>query len=131
MIHDAAENIYFVRSIASGKKKLELLIKEKEKLVRSRGQTLQNLFNTDFSCWVIKNITPNYVFGASCTCKRGMKQHLCKHILGLGIRLGFLETPLAAKDIPIGQKRKRGRPAKAKQALIKQWKSCDKVKYLI
>jgi len=48
------------------------------------------------------------------------KQYCCKHTVGLGIRLGFVEPPSAAKDDGIEQKRKRGRPQKAKPALCKQ-----------
>ena len=43
---------------------------------------------------------------------------MCKHIIGLAIRLKAAKPPLAVKDIPIGQKRKRGRPNKSSKALI-------------
>ena len=36
------------------------------------------------------------------------------------MRLKYIKVPAAAKDVPIGEKRKRGRPAKALQALMKQ-----------
>ena len=35
----------------------------------------------------------------------------------MGIRLKHCKPPAAAKTVPIGEKRKRGRPAKAKAAL--------------
>jgi hypothetical protein len=44
----------------------------------------------------------------------------CKHIFGLAGRLGYDKFPAVAKNIPIGQKRKRGRPSKCKKALIRQ-----------
>ena len=43
---------------------------------------------------------------------------MCKHIIGLAIRLKSAKPPPAAKDVPIGEKRKRGRPKQAKKALI-------------
>ena len=43
---------------------------------------------------------------------------MCKHIIDLAIRLKAAKPPPAAKDIPIDQKRKRGRPNKSSKALI-------------
>ena len=55
----------------------------------------------------------------TCTCPPFMKEGVCKHSLGLQIRRKLVEVPPAAKQIPIGQKRKRGRPALAKKALLR------------
>lgn len=55
-----------------------------------------------------------------CTCPTYSKFHSCKHWLGMQIRLKMLKPPIEAKLIPLGRKRKRGRPALAKQALIIQ-----------
>jgi hypothetical protein len=57
---------------------------------------------------------------ATCTCDGWLKQKQCKHVLGIALRQKYCEAPAAAKDIPIGEKRKRGRPSKAKKALIVQ-----------
>ena len=48
------------------------------------------------------------------------KYYICKHIIGLAARYKLCSIPLEAKNIPLGQKRKRGRVAKAKKALIVQ-----------
>nr|XP_049693186.1 uncharacterized protein LOC110379661 [Helicoverpa armigera] len=56
----------------------------------------------------------------SCDCPEFFNRYVCKHVLGLAIRLKLTTPPLEAKRIPIGQKRKRGRPAKSKPALIYQ-----------
>ena len=53
-------------------------------------------------------------------CPRFMKKNICKHTVGMEIWLGMCDAPAMAKTVPIGQKRKRGRPAKAKPALIRQ-----------
>ena len=53
-----------------------------------------------------------------CTCPFFLKKYMCKHIIGLAIRLKSAKPPPAAKDVPIGKKRKRGRPKQAKKALI-------------
>ncbi|KAL0831843.1 hypothetical protein ABMA28_001373 [Loxostege sticticalis] len=55
--------------------------------------------------------------------KNGLKVHALAqhlHIIGLAIRLKYAVPPVEAKNIPLGQKRKRGRPSKAKPALIIQ-----------
>ncbi len=39
-----------------------------------------------------------------------LKEYMCKHVLGIAIRLKVFQVCLEAKNIPIGQKRKRGRP---------------------
>lgn len=57
---------------------------------------------------------------AFCVCTDGLKKYLCEHIVGIALRFKVVEAPTEAKSIPIGQKRKRGRPAKAKQALTRQ-----------
>lgn len=54
----------------------------------------------------------------SCSCPSYMKQFVCKHIVGLAIRLKFVTPPIEAKALPLDQKRKRGRPSKAKKALL-------------
>ncbi len=57
---------------------------------------------------------------ANCTCPNFLKQYVCKHVLGIAIRLKLFQVCPEAKDIPIGQKRKRGSPAKAKKAFLTQ-----------
>jgi len=57
---------------------------------------------------------------ANCDCPVFLKQYQCKHTLGLAIRLKIVEPPSAARSIPLGQKRKPGRPKKARPALVMQ-----------
>jgi predicted nucleic acid-binding Zn finger protein len=56
----------------------------------------------------------------TCTCPSFLKNYICKHIIGLSIRLKYCKPPPEVKTIPIDAKRKRGRPSKAKKALIRQ-----------
>lgn len=49
-----------------------------------------------------------------------LQDYICKHVVGLGIRLKLVSGPTEAKTVPIGQKRKRGRPRKTKPALMVQ-----------
>ena len=57
--------------------------------------------------------------GSCCTCPPFLKRGQCKHVLGMHIRLKLITVPPAATDVPLGQKRKRGRPKKASRALIR------------
>jgi hypothetical protein len=72
------------------------------------------------SIWKVCNFSGENIWASTCSCRMNQKQYCCKHTVGLGIRLGFVEPPSAAKDDGIEQKRKRGRPQKAKPALCKQ-----------
>lgn len=56
----------------------------------------------------------------TCTCPTFMKEFICKHVVGIALRLKYVQAPFAARHFPIGEKRKRGRPAKAKLALHRQ-----------
>lgn len=55
-----------------------------------------------------------------CDCADFFKKYMCMHIVGIALRMKFVEAPPEAKNVPIGQKRKRGRPALAKAALVYQ-----------
>jgi hypothetical protein len=57
---------------------------------------------------------------SKCNCPAFLKNYICKDVVGMGIRLKQCKPPAAAKSVPIGQKRKRDRPAKAKKALLVQ-----------
>ena len=57
---------------------------------------------------------------SSCTCSKYFKESMCSHIMALALKLELAEAPLEAKKVPLGQKPKRGRPAKAKGALTRQ-----------
>lgn len=61
----------------------------------------------------------NWTLG-HCDCCDFFKLFICKHIIGIALRLKFVTAPPEAKNIPIGMKRKRGRPALAARALIVQ-----------
>lgn len=55
-----------------------------------------------------------------CDCSDFFKKFMCIHVLGISLRMKFVIAPDEAKALPLGQKRKRGRPALAKAALILQ-----------
>ena len=55
-----------------------------------------------------------------CNCPAFFKNFMCKHIVGVAIRLNLDKPPPAGKDVQIGEKRRRGRSSKAKKALLVQ-----------
>lgn len=56
----------------------------------------------------------------TCNCPVFLKNYICKHVVGIAIRKNLIAVPNEAKNVPIGQKRKRGRPAKSRKALLVQ-----------
>ena len=57
---------------------------------------------------------------SSCNCSWYMKNYLCGHIIALEERKKLHEFDPRADQIPLGQKRKRGRPTKTATALLRQ-----------
>jgi hypothetical protein len=53
-------------------------------------------------------------------CSAFFKKFMCKHVVGMAIRLNYCKPPSAAKNVPIGEKRRCGRASKAKKALLIQ-----------
>lgn len=80
--------------------------------------TFDDFKNNTFSGWSTIAPETNWIEG-SCNCPAYFKHFMCKHVVGIAIRRRLLEVPYEAKQIPIGQKRKRGRTKLAKKALIR------------
>ena len=116
------ESTFYVRpTAATSRSKLSSLVSKKKKMDERKNWTsLEEFFQSKNSVWKITGMTKESYLQAVCTCEGWLKKDICKHTLGLAVGLKFCEVPHAAKDIPIGQKRKRGRPSKAKRALIRQ-----------
>ncbi|CAK1542265.1 unnamed protein product [Leptosia nina] len=70
-----------------------------------------------FSSWnvILPNNQTEWITGC-CDCPDFYR----KHLIGLAIRLKYVTPPLEAKSQPLGLKRKRVRPTKARAALIIQ-----------
>ena len=84
-----------------------------------RWNTFDQFAKRAFRVWLVTlpNDGENWRNG-SCTCPIFLKKFCCKHLVGLAIRLKLTKPPTAAKCIPIGHKRKRGRPKQATKALL-------------
>lgn len=64
-----------------------------------------------FSKWEVKFPINNEKWDQStCTCPTFFRTYMCEHVIGLPIRLKYAIPPHEAKELSLGQKRKRGRP---------------------
>lgn len=92
---------------------------------------MKSMFNTfdefktkNFACHRVTFLKPytkeNWLCTGKCTCKEFFKNFICKHIIGVSLRMKYVTAPDEAKNLPLGQKRKRGRPALARAALVFQ-----------
>ncbi|CAF4641731.1 unnamed protein product [Rotaria sp. Silwood2] len=82
--------------------------------------TTFNQFKKSFDIWCMEMENGSDWKISKCNCPDFLKNYICKHAVGMAIRLKYCKPPAAAKTVPIGEKRKRGRPAKAKPALLVQ-----------
>jgi hypothetical protein len=85
-----------------------------------RWNTFDQFKKRSFHVWILsfpKNLS-NWKNG-KCNCPSFFKEFICKHVVGMALRLKLCKPPPAAKDVPIGEKRKRGRPKLATKALLK------------
>ena len=97
---------------------LQTAIREtEEKLEQSSWADFDEYASCRRSVWKIKIDDNNQFF---CNCPEFHKSNVCHHSMGMEIRLKVTDPPAQAKTIPIGQKRKRGRPKLSRPALIRQ-----------
>ena len=67
------------------------------------------------SCHIIEQVNDEFY----CDCFLGMKAKLCKHSVGMLYKTELLEVTSDVRSKPLGVKRKRGRPKKLPQCLMK------------
>ena len=80
--------------------------------------TFEEFVLAENSIWCIDINTDNWM-ASQCNCPKFFKFYKCKHIIGIASRLKLCDIPMQAKTIELGTKRKRGRPALARPALIR------------
>ena len=67
--------------------------------------------------WYIQPDVSNWKLG-KCSCPFYAKNYKCKHLKAISATLRLYAIPPEAKQIQLGQKRKRGAPSKARPALF-------------
>jgi hypothetical protein len=56
------------------------------------------------SIWQLKRIENGTSVHFHCTCCQFLKRNVCKHSVGIELRLKISQAPLLAKNIPLGEK---------------------------
>ena len=83
-------------------------------------QTFDEYHRIFFSMWCVEfpaNANETSWKEARCSSPTFQKNYIYKHIIGIAARLKLVTIPNLAKNVPIGEKRKRGRPTLARKAL--------------
>ncbi|CAF3712454.1 unnamed protein product [Rotaria socialis] len=70
----------------------------------NRKWTTFNHFKNSFDIWCLEIKNGSDWKTSRCTCPAFLKNYICKHIVGMGIRLKLCKPPPAAKNVPIGAK---------------------------
>ena len=107
---------------------IEVVRKYESLMNECSWNSFQAFRNCAFGIWRITmptNLSPTNWKKGICTCPTFYKKYICKHIIGIALRLTAVTNastlmPITAKDVPISSKRKVGRPALARPALIRQ-----------
>ena len=85
-----------------------------------RWNTFEQFKKRAFSVWIVSLVPKSETWReGTCTCPNFLKKYMCKHLIGMAIRLKLAKPPPAAKNVPINEKRQRGRPKFATKALLK------------
>lgn len=99
----------------------DLLVVNKDYLAKykeSKWCNFTEFASNSSSIWAVK-IPLQDVISSTCTCPCFLKEYICKHIIGMGIRLRTLNVPDYILKVE-NRRIKRGRPAHALPALQHQ-----------
>jgi hypothetical protein len=100
--------------------KTKLSDKEIQRYEAGRFNSFDSFKSVQFGIWCVCLPNAEEWRKGTCTCSSFLKTYMCKHVIGISMRMKYCKPPPEAKNVPIGEKRKRGRPAKAKKALLTQ-----------
>jgi hypothetical protein len=111
IFHFKFKSLYYVRASENTNAVInDDFIENYERLMLSlKFKPFNHCIPTSLGLWCIEidHITPS---NSSCTCPKFYKKYICRHALGILIRLKVLDCPLKAKNVPIGYTRGVGRP---------------------
>ena len=98
-------------SVDSTKDKSGKLLKDKTKeRFQNRKVPTSSSFDEYISmrtsCWILEERNGDFF----CDCPVGMKGKLCKHTVGMLYKEEYLEATSDVRAVPLGQKRRKGRP---------------------
>ena len=125
-------NYYYFKSTDGIARSGQLTTEQMERYIKYRTKlsypSLDHFFVLNFDIIetaIPKDVNQDSFNQAYCSCTIFFKKNICKHILAICSMRNIYEDPvvtipMAAKNLAIGQKIKRGRPALAKKALVRQ-----------
>ena len=107
-------------SVASNNDKSGRTLKERTKdRIQNRAIPSSSSFDEYISmrssCWILEERDGDYF----CDCPIGMKGKMCKHTVGLLYKEGHLEQTSDVRAVPLGAKRRKGRPKKLPNCLAR------------
>lgn len=90
-------------------------------LKRKKWSDFDQFINGAFQkFWTVHISKRDWKLCSRCECPDFFKNHMCKHIIGIAIRVNIIKCPKSAIPTPLGQKAKPGRKKKATRALLVQ-----------
>ncbi len=75
-------------------------------------------FKSHFNVWRVVSFDLTGWKSSQCNCPYFLKNYMCKHVVGMGIRLKKWKAPNTVKPGALDKKRKRGRPKNITKALL-------------
>lgn len=108
---------YFVAASGTPRLKPDDITKYLRLLENKSWKTFDTYKSNMTRLWKIQFYKTDWI-KSTCTCSCFLKDFMCKHIVGLAITNKLHQVRPEAKTVPLGEKRKPGRPSKAKKALL-------------
>ena len=85
-----------------------------------RWNTFEQFKKRAFSVWIVSLVSKSDTWREGTrTCSNFLKKYMCRHLIGMAIRWKLAKLPTVAKNVPINEKRRRGRPKFATKALLR------------
>ena len=112
----AVDSLWAVMSSSPGEERLQDRAKERilQRAVPACS-TFDSFVKMRQSCWILEEKDGEFF----CDCFEGSKGRLCKHSIGMMYFAGYLTPEDDVRAVPLGGKRKRGRPAKNRHCLLR------------
>ena len=112
----AVDGLWAVMSSSPGEERLQDRAKERilQRAVPACS-TFDSFVKMRQSCWILEEKDGEFF----CDCYEGSKGRLCKHSIGMMYFAGYLTPEDDVRAVPLGGKRKRGRPAQNRHCLIR------------
>jgi len=107
-----------IRSIYVAAAESDAVTQNTPKVFNEKHKTFESFKKLHLSAYKIMFNVGNWKM-SSCTCPSFLKNYKCKHVYGLAVHKKLALFPETVKTVPIGQKRKPGRPKGTTKALLK------------